>query len=135
MKFEKEYFYLVIAVVLVFVSVYFLFSKPMEIRFVDVKIEVGDKVGIMLNESELDFGILPVGSTSLKRVRVGNDRDFPLRVEIFISKNLKDFIFSEPEVVIAKGEVSVIPFTAVVPVDMPRGNYSGQVKFEFYKSD
>jgi len=135
MNFKKEYGYLIIAVVLIFVSVYFLFSRPLETRFVDVKIEVGDKVGIILNESEMDFGILPRGSTSLKKIDVGNDRDFPLKVDIFISKNLKDFVFSESEIIISEGKVSAIPFTAIIPVDMPKGNYSGEIKFEFYRAD
>ena len=100
-----------------------------------MKFEVGDKIGITLNASELNFGRLLMGSSSVKNVGVSQAYDFPVDVKIFVSKNFKNFVFSDSEVRILEGETAVVPFTIVIPQDLEDGVYFGRVKFEFYKSE
>jgi hypothetical protein len=124
-----------IFLIVVFLIIWFLF-QPLDIKKLDVKFEVGERfgvVGISGESSELNFGELLAGSSSVKTIKIENNFDFPIKVEVFTEKKLKDFIFAEPEIIMDSGEIVNLPINLILPDKIEKGNYSGWLRFEFRK--
>lgn len=109
-------------------------EKPVDVKTLDVKFEVGDRLGLILNDSELDFGTVLPGVSSVKKVDVSNNYGFPVYVRIYVSNNLEDFLFSKSKIFIGEGEMAVVDFHLVVPADAAKKQFSGEVKFKIYKA-
>ena len=133
---EKNKFSLIIIFVSVFiilVSLYFFVNRPLMIKTIEVNFIVSKDAGIDLGEGELSFGRLRFGDSVARNVIIENNYDFPIRVDILVSNNLKDFLFSESEYYFEIGEEIYISFNLVVPKGVELMDYEGEVRFEIYK--
>ena len=134
---EKNKFNLIIAgmsVVLIVISVYVLINSPLEMKTLDLSFVVGEHLGFDLNASSLSFGIIMPGGSAVRRVVMQNNYDFPIKVEIYTSKNIRGYVFAEPEHLIESGKTEQISFNLIVPEYMEHGEYSGEVYFKFRKA-
>ena len=125
---------LVICLLLIGFSFYIWFSRPLEIRYLEVSFIVGDKMGFDLNSSSLTFGRVLPGSAGVKTTLIENNYNFPVKVKVLISKELSDFVSSDSNIVILPGETTNLDFNLILPKDIYFGNYSGNLIFEFRKS-
>ena len=85
-KSSKILDYIFIGLIVIFFVVWF-FSRPVYVKMLDVEFEVGDTLGIALSEEGLDFGQLLVGGSAVRAVELGNEFEFPVKVEVFVDKN------------------------------------------------
>tara|TARA_Y100000310_G_C20651598_1_gene799728 strand:+ start:1657 stop:2109 length:453 start_codon:yes stop_codon:yes gene_type:complete len=121
-----------IFLIVIFLIIWFLF-QPLDVKKLDIRFEVGERLGVVLDGENLDFGRVLAGSSSVKTVSIENNFDFLIKVEVFVDRRLKDFIFAEPEISIDSGEVINLPINLILPDDIEKGNYSGGLRFEFRK--
>ena len=124
---------LIVSLLLICFSFYLWFSRPLEVRFLDVSFIVGNKMGFDLNSSSLTFGIVLPGSAGVKTVLIENNYDFPVKLRVLVSKELRGFIFSDSEIIILSKGVVPVDFTLILPAEIALGNYSGKLMFEFRK--
>ena len=134
---KKIYYFFIILIIALFGFWYL--SKPLDMKVLDVKFEVGDRLGVVSGVSgegsELNFGKLLIGSLSVKTVDIENNFNFPIKVDVFVSKGMEEFIFAKSDVVIESGKIFALPVNLILPDDVEKGDYSGKVRFEFNKVD
>lgn len=108
--------------------------RPVESRTMEVEFSVGDTTGINVDTDKLYFGRIVRGGSAQRTVNIENGYIFPLRVKIFASKEIIDYIFLDNEFIVEPGKVTHVPITLNVPLDMPYGNYSGKIRFDLLKA-
>ncbi len=127
--------YMLVLILFIFsiINIIYFFQKPLEVNEIDVKFEVSDRAAFDLNKSILTFGKISYGNVMVREINITNDYDFPIKINVLITENLQDFIFSESEYFLNSSESLLIPFTATIPKDTEFGNYTGKIKLEIRK--
>ncbi|MFH1238238.1 MAG: hypothetical protein V1491_02260 [archaeon] len=127
------YFLLVITILLVVFSVYIKFSGPLQTKTISVKFSIDENLGLVADTDKLNFGRVILDSSSIKLINLTNSYSFPVKVNVLISKNLQNFVFSDYEIILESDEIKQVPFNLIVSSDEDFGNYSGKILFEFRK--
>jgi hypothetical protein len=137
---KKIKFLLVILFIIVVISMLFaakfIFEKPrsvtdypMEIHVVIDQNEVGFDAGPKLN-----FGWIGPGSSAMRFVDLGNPGQ-NARVKLTASGDFAKWVsVSENNFVIKTGEKKELTLTATVSADAKPGNYTANLRIEFYNS-
>jgi hypothetical protein len=123
-------FFFIILVGVIFFS---YSARPLDVKHINIVFIVEDSIGISASSSELDYGIIPPGLSSTKKITIHNPFDFEMIAKISVEKDLKEFIFGDWEVVVLPNESLEYPVRLQVPYDAEFGNYSGLLRIEFYK--
>lgn len=117
---------------IVFVSFFIIFSRPFDVRTLDVRFIVGDSVGLEINTSSLTFGRVVPDTVSSRVVFIDNPYDFPVGVTIFIDPSLSKYLTTaEPSFSIEPASRYNASFTLFVPSGTTFGSYGGSLRFEF----
>lgn len=113
---------------------YFFNNRPLEVRVVPVYFEVGEKFGLNLTRcADLNFGRIVPGNTINRKISIKNEYDFPIGVEIFISKNIGEFILAENNFTLMEGEQINYSVNLNIPKGTELEKYEGKLVFEFNK--
>lgn len=116
----------------VFISFFIIFSRPFDVRTLDVRFMVGDSVGLDINASSLTFGRVLPGTVSSRVVFVDNPYDFPVEVIVFIDPVVSPYLTTaEPSFTIEPFSRYNASFTLYVPSGTAFGSYEGSLRFEF----
>ena len=101
----------------------------------DMNITVGDHVGFDVDNETLAFGMVMSGSTSSTRfILLGNDMDYPLRVEFKASGEFADWIdINNEQTILEAHETRKVPVSATAPSDAELGDYRGKMRIIFKK--
>lgn len=129
----KVYFLLVVVILLVVFSLYIQYTAPLQTKTINVKFSIGKNIGIIADTGELNFGRVILSSSSVKIINLTNFYKFPVRVNILVSKNLENFIFSDYEFLLEPNETIEVPFSLIISSNENLGNYFGDILFEFRK--
>ena len=102
----KKWCFLVLGILLILIIFFFYIwvSSPLKVETLDVSFIVGPSIGFDLNSSLLTFGMITPGGSGARKVFIENNYDFDVVVDIFVSENILEFIFSSSQVVILSGE-------------------------------
>lgn len=130
---RRFYALIIISLILFSFSIWGWVNKPIKTEIIDVKFIIGESIGFSINQTELNFGKVTPGGSATRKIIVENDYDAPIRIEILVSNNIANFIFSEKDYVVPAKNTTKIPITLVVPEHIDYGNYSGKIKIESYK--
>lgn len=122
-----------IIIILFLIDFFIQQNKSFEEINIDLKVEVGQDIGIIINDSIVDFGILPRGLNSNKKVILYNDFNFPVKVKAFVNGNISDYIFGESEVFLLSNSQEVYNIELYLPENMEKLIYTGNLLFKFYK--
>jgi hypothetical protein len=123
-----------LGICLVFLMIFLVgiyFSKPLSEETLDIKFQIGDSIGMALNNSSLDFGKVYPGASVSKKIRLQNNYNFDVRVNFFVNNELKEHIHANPEIILNPGQIVEYPLYLQTSEDMENGNYSGKLKIEF----
>lgn len=116
------------------ISMYLLLSFPLYSKVFDVKFQVGDRIGVTVNSTIVDYGIVLKDTASERIIELENNFDFPLKAEVLVSSSIRDYIFSMPKFYMMPKEK--MNYSLILSVqDAEYGNYSGKIKFNFYKQE
>ncbi|MEK6858339.1 MAG: hypothetical protein AABX53_00300 [Nanoarchaeota archaeon] len=117
---------------IVFVSLFIIFSRPFDVRALDVRFMVGDSVGLEINTSSLTFGRVLPDTVSSRVVFIDNPYSFPVGVTVLIDPSLNLYLTTaEPSFTIEPLSRYNASFTLLVPSGTAFGSYEGSLKFEF----
>lgn len=117
------------------VSVLYNLLTVVNIKDIEMDIKVGNKIGIIVDNDKLWFGMTNPSGTSTRKMVVGNDYDYPLAISFTPLGEIKQWIsVSENPAVLNIGETKEIGITATVPPDTPYGNYTGIMRVIFTKA-
>ncbi len=133
---EKNKFNLLIIVIMVIIiafSIWTWFQRPIEVKTIEIEFSVGSSIGVNVDTDKVYLGrVLPGGSSS-RAVNIENSNDFPVKVKVLVTKPIADYIFLNKEFIAGPNNITQVPIDLSVPKDMPYGNYTGTLKFEFRK--
>ncbi len=88
---------------------------------------IGNKTGFDLNTTALTFGMITLGSSSQRNLIIKNDYDIPIKVEFSVRGGIKKFLIFDKVIHLEVAEEKTIGITAISPVDIEYGNYSGKI--------
>jgi len=124
-----------LSILLVGASLILLFVLPKEIDFVDVYFNVKKGTsGFNLNSSALTFGTVSPGGGAVRNITLINDEDREVKIKVFISRNIADFIIATPdEFSLGPWEKQELRFKLIAPLGTEEGEYQGRIKIETFK--
>jgi hypothetical protein len=128
-----NYLLLALAVALILFSFYSLSLAPFKTDVLNVRFMVGKTIGIDLNSSEVNFGMINPGGSATRNVIIHNDYNHPILIDISVSRNIVKYLFVDSSFSVSINESIKIPIKLGLPKDLEFGNYSGKIKFEFRK--
>ncbi|MCA9485291.1 MAG: hypothetical protein KC506_00425 [Nanoarchaeota archaeon] len=139
MEKRNNLIYLLVGIFLLLIlsSIYFSFNKPLLTKEFDVKFIVDESSpGFDVNTSLLIFGkTSPGGSEIVRFLNISNSYDFPVRLDVSVSKEISRAIYTNSSLTINSGKNLELPVRLKVPEDFSLGNYSGKLKIEMYRAD
>ncbi len=128
------YLALILAITLIIFSIAFWIFRPIDKRLIDVKFSVGNSFGVGFSGiEELNYGRLIPGSIATRKIILKNDYKFPVKIKIFATDNIMDFISLKYEYAVEKGDNVSIPIILTVPKNLTSGNYSGKIEFRIFR--
>ncbi len=126
--------YIVFLLLIVIVNFMYVFlTSPLKVETIPVKFIVGNKLGIDLNSSELNYGIVLKGNSGVRNLIIENKFPFPVIVTIYVSKEISNYIYTDKQTIINENEQMKLPIILRVPGNAEFGNYTGKIKIEFRK--
>ncbi len=134
MKLNK---FLVVILITIFVSasftfLFYSFYYIQDIKELDMKMKVGDYIGIDVNSSVISFGTVRKGTFSNRPVTLENKEEIPLKVQIKKSGEMAAWVsISDNNFILKPAEKKNLTFTATRPIDAINGAYKGKVKLIF----
>jgi hypothetical protein len=132
---NKLLIFLIIVLALILLVNIYSFSKLkdlVEIREINSKVIVSDKIGIDLNESNLNFGAVAPGGSSSRHITLVNNYNFSINAFIYGKGDLEDFVIPLEKSFDA-GEEKKIRINVFVPDDKDFGEYNGKVVVKIKK--
>lgn len=124
---------IVIVIIILVFSIWTWFQRPIEVKTMEVEFSVGSSAGVNIDTDKLYLGRVTPGSSSSRAVNIENSYDFPVKIKVFVTKSIADYIFLNEEFTIDSNNVTRVPIDLSVPQDIPYGNYTGELRFEFRK--
>lgn len=125
-------FVLVVAFLSFFVSSYYFFS-PIGRQVMDVRFEIADYGGFDANKTALTFGAITPGGNSFRSLSIRNEYNFPIKVKILVSEEIKPFLKISREEILLPGENRSIGVTVYAPENAEFRKYEGKILFEYWK--
>jgi len=129
----ERYIFLILFFVFLILFIFILFLIPKESKSFDITLNVGEKIGVEINNSALKFGTVIPGSESVKKVFIDNNHDYPIKAKIKYDGSVSPFLNVEPSIEINAGQNYTLPIIMIVPLNASYGNYSGKLKIYFFK--
>jgi hypothetical protein len=120
--------------VILFCTALFLFlfnlyqgNSILDEKRIETSLNISDKQGIDLNGTTLTFGNLIPGTTTVRKVKLKNNYEFPITILINVEGRIKKYLEFERRVEIEKDETKEISFVAKIPDEEKKGDYDGRV--------
>jgi len=135
-KKSKKINYLIIAVILALAlfSIWTFRLRPVETRELMVNFSVGATPGITVDTDKLYFGRIIPGGAVVREINIENGYDYPLKLKISASPNVREYLSIDQEYIIKPGEKAKIPINIVIPENTPYGDYEGKIRFDLVKA-
>lgn len=135
----NKFLLLILITILVSFSLTFLFYTYyiiQDVQELDMKLKIGDVVGLDTNESVISFGIIPsIGGSSERRIILENMESKPLKVYVKKSGEIAEWTYvSEDNFILKADETKELLFTAIPPKNTKEGPYKGKAKFIFTRT-
>ena len=102
-----------------------------DVREIPMSLEVGKVVGLDIDSDELSFGVIPQEGVSVRNITLKNNKDVPLKVELFVEGDISQFIAAESLFWLQPGEEKNLGVIATIPKDGKYGTYSGKMTVFF----
>ena len=113
-------------------SVYMYFSTAMTIREYEVSFIVqNETLGFNIDTDSLNFGKVLPGGNAERNLVFQNNKNTNVKIEIFASESVAEFLQFQSEYEVSSGENISIPINLFVPLDLPEGEYTGRVKIQY----
>ncbi len=121
------------ALLIVFLGLYTFRAEPLEIKILDVRFSVSDNPGFDLNKESLTFGRIVPGGSGMRKVNLDNNYNFSVKVKLDVSDEIRKFLVAENPIYLKSGENKSVPFNVFISNYTEHGDYSGILRFSFYK--
>jgi hypothetical protein len=126
---------IVFAVVAVLVLLFVLLrptpAQPFQVQTVPYDFVIKQSVGINADTDMLHFGGAPAGNSAIRLMSLSSPQDSLVKIRF---QGPGSILVSDNNFILSAGENKDLNFTFTYP-DLPEGNYSGMVYFEFYPVD
>jgi hypothetical protein len=106
----------------------------LEKKEIPVGLKIGSPSGFDLDSEILSFGVISFGASSVRKLLIENNYDFPVNAELSVKGDIKDFLYFDEKIFLETGENKEIIIRARVPEDCEDGSYSGIFKIVLKKS-
>ena len=134
MKPNKLLLMVFITVLLSFSLTFIFYSYYLiqDVQSLDMKLKIGDIVGLDTNESVISFGIIPPEGSAQRKVILNNMYGKPLEVHTKKTGEIAGWVhISEDTFIINPDETKELLFTAIPSKGAEKGAYQGKIKFIF----
>lgn len=100
----------------------------------DIKVEVGEGVGLDVSEEYVGFGIVSNGNSAARDIILSHSYDKNLMIRMHVEGGLKDWIvFSENNFVLEPGVEKRVGISLFVPKDAGKGKYTSELVVVYRK--
>jgi len=132
---SNKFLLLILTTILVSFSLTFLFYTSyfiQDVQELDMKLKIGDVVGLDTNTSVISFGTIPQRGSAQRYIILENMKDKPLRVHTKKSGEMAEWVYlSEDNFILEPRERKELTVTAIPSKDAEKGAYKGKVRFIF----
>ena len=135
-KINFNYVIVILIIILLSLFLYNIFiiiNKPIYSKEFNVNFVIGDKLGLTINSTSIDYGIMLAGTSSTKTINITNEYNFPIKVKVLISPEIKGYLFSQNNFISQPHETVQHSFLLILSPDAKRGDYSGKLRLNFFK--
>ncbi|MBU0894015.1 MAG: hypothetical protein KKF48_02455 [Nanoarchaeota archaeon] len=96
---------------------------------IPIDLTIGEKAAFNLTKGFFNFGRIPYGSSSARKLNITNDYSFPILVEFEIQgdENISDFFLFNKTITLEPGEIKKVEINTINFNDEPFGTYSGKL--------
>ena len=110
-------------------TIYFYSHRPELIAVnMDLTVEDSGIMGMNADNDSLHFGSIPRGGTSIRKMNLANNKNYPLLFNITIEGNFKEWVHvSNNNFILQPKENKEMEFITKVPDDAPFNIYNGTV--------
>ena len=118
------------AVILIILILSILFSKYnlYKLEKLDIKVEVGDGVGLDVSNDYVGFGIVSNGNSAARDIILSHSYDKNLMIKMHVEGELRDWIvFSENDFVLEPGVEKKVGVSLFVPKEASKGKYESEL--------
>ena len=121
--------FLLILIAIFILASFYIILKPLEVRKIEVSFTVAENAGFDLNKSALTFGKVMPENIISRRIIIENNRDFPVKINVFADKNIMDYLDFENSFFIEGNGKHNLVVVLKVPKNAILGEYKGIMKF------
>lgn len=126
--------FLVLVAIFIFAFFFVLSLIPLKSQSFEVSFDVGEKIGVVANDSALIFGGVIPESVSTKRILVLNTYDFPVVLRMAVNDEIYPFLSVDSEVIVESGQDYSLPVILTIPRNASFGSYRGRIRINVFKS-
>lgn len=110
------------------------FMGAEKVDTIKASFEVGDRVGLNVDNDALNFGIILPGGGSKRSINVSNTHPYTIMVKLYKTGNISNFLHFDETTYVTPNEAKEIFFNVGVPSNASSGKYSGEIKIAFFPS-
>ncbi len=85
------------------------------------------------SDTDLNFGHVPIGGYSVRRINISNDRDFNVFTEFKLFGELAEWVSIPEPTTIKSGENKQLEFYVYIPEAAEQKDYSGKLRIKLIK--
>ncbi len=135
---NKLYFFVfyifVLSLCLFFFITYLKYIDVLEKIEFNATLSVGDIPSFNVDTSALLFGTIAINTSSQRILIVGNNYDFPIKVEFSVEGDIAEFLVFDKIIFLDVEESKEVKISTIILTDEKQGNYSGKFIATFKKS-
>lgn len=127
MKKKKKFTLIALICLFVLSAFIYLFVNIKEIKIIDMKVNVSDRIGFDVTTSYLNFGNVLPGGSSKRTIVIKNHYDFDIAIYILVFGKIKNYVkIDKPFFIVKPDEKKGIDITVKVPVDAEKKEIRGK---------
>ncbi len=115
----------ILMIILTLLLVGYSYWKVVSLQKYEIKLSVGNRVGIDLGSQKISFGTMQPNSESTRKMAIKNDGNYPVKIAIKQEGNTMQFVSYNNNFIVNPKSTEEIIFSAKVPKDASYGNYTG----------
>src|SRR3989344_5885382 len=121
---NKLFIAAVLLIILILIILFYRYYSVYNIEKLDIKVEVGEGVGLDVSKDYVGFGIVSHGNSAARDIILSHSYDKNLMIKMHVEGELRDWIvFSENNFFLEPGVEKKVGVSLFVPKEASKGKY------------
>ena len=125
---NKLFIAAVLLIILILIILFYKYYSVYNIEKLDIKVEVGEGVGLDVSKDYVGFGIVSHGNSAARDIILSHSYDKNLMIKMHVEGELRDWIvFSENNFFLEPGAEKKVGVSLFVPKEASKGKYESEL--------